>query len=722
MRTPKAPIIKLKSGRAILVLATACIAVPAFAQEAEAADDGGIGEIVVTAQKRLQNVQSVSVAISVATEGDIDRLQVTNLASLQYSTPSLVVAGSDPTRQRFGIRGVSDQSRNAGVDNRIGVYVDGVWVGRSAASNQDAMDVQSIEIMRGPQGTLFGKNTVAGAINITSKKPQPGQLRGELEGEAGNYGLLRIKGAINLGFSDEAALRVSGGYKYRDGFTRNAFNKLDYDGRDDYDFRGQALYDGGNTKIYVAGDTAKQNTRALAGGERAPDTVTPTPREISIDMLQDLTIEYKGVSGHIDHVLDNGGTLTSISAYRTSDYGGSGDEDYSSANLARTIAFGESTKHFSQEIRYASDTSNALDYVVGLYFLHQNLMSNGAAEAFAPALDPLAPAIFVGVSQNAVVRSQSYAVFFHANYRFDEAVELTFGARLNHEKKDIIFNISDTTGLFTNGALTDKRSTTDLSPTASLNYNLNEDVLTYARYSHGVKSGGWNADFIRSINDIKFGEESADTYELGLKAMLFDRKLRLNAAAYLSKHKNYQVFAFVQLSNGGTALNVTNVGKLRSRGFEIETELPLTNWLTLDASYGYNDSTFDSFKNGGGADVNFDGNRAADAPKHNLNLGVSTVFNIGFSRLHLQGDYSYRSSFFSNPDNLPINLNSSFENINLRAGLDFGMVSIFAWMRNTANDTTQIYNARSFLGFPFAKYNDPQTYGVTLKVLFGDLR
>lgn len=239
MRTPKAPIIKLKSGRAILVLATACIAVPAFAEEAEAADDGGIGEIVVTAQKRLQNVQSVSVAISVATEGDIDRLQVTNLASLQYSTPSLVVAGSDPTRQRFGIRGVSDQSRNAGVDNRIGVYVDGVWVGRSAASNQDAMDVQSIEIMRGPQGTLFGKNTVAGAINITSKKPQPGQLRGELEGEAGNYGLLRIKGAINLGFSDEAALRVSGGYKYRDGFTRNAFNKLDYDGRDDYDFRGR---------------------------------------------------------------------------------------------------------------------------------------------------------------------------------------------------------------------------------------------------------------------------------------------------------------------------------------------------------------------------------------------------------------------------------------------------------------------------------------------------
>lgn len=709
-----------KVGGAIAAIAIASISAPAVAQNTENSEAGGIADIVVTAQKRSQNVQNVPIAVSVSTEEDIARLQVTNLASLQYSTPSLVVAGSDPTRQRFGIRGVSDQSRNAGVDNRIGVYVDGVWVGRSAASNQEAMDVQSIEILRGPQGTLFGKNTVAGAINITSKKPEPGKFGAMVEGEAGNYGLLRVKGAVNLGFSDEAALRVSGGYTYRDGFTLNTFNNLGYENRDDYSFRGQFLYESGATKIYIAGDTSKQKSRALAGGERVPDALAPNPREIRINLPQDLYIKYDGVSGQVDHEFDNGGTLTAISAYRTSDYAGSSDEDYSPANYARTISFGEDSKHFSQEIRYASDTSGALDYVVGVYFLDQKLKSNGSAEAFAPAINPAYPAVFVGVTQNAVVNSQSYAGFLHANYRFNDALQLTVGARLNHEKKDIDFAIKDNSTLFTTGALKDKLSSTDFSPTASLNYAFNKDVLAYLRYSRGYKSGGWNADFVRSVGDIKFGDENVDAYEFGVKTMLFDRKLRLNAAAYLSKHQNYQVFAFVQLSNGGTALNVTNAGKLSSKGFEIETELAPTNWLSLHANYGYNDASFDSFKNGGGPGVNFDGNRPAEAPKHNLNLGVSTDFDLGFAHLKLQGDYNYRSSFYSNPDNLVINLNKSLEAINLRAGLDFGKVSVFGWVRNATDETTQIYNGRSFLGFPRAKYNDPRTYGITLKVQFGD--
>ena len=710
----------LMASTAFAVLALASMPTIAMAQDAAAESEGGIAEIVVTAQKRSQNVQDVPVAISVATEEDIDRLQVTNIASLQYATPSLVVAGSDATRQRFGIRGVSDQSRNAGVDNRIGVYVDGVWVGRSAASNQEAMDVQSIEILRGPQGTLFGKNTVAGAINITSKKPELGNFGGSLEGEAGNYGLLRIKGAVNLGLSDEIAMRVSGGYTFRDGFTRNTFNNLDYEGKDDYGFRGQFLYDGGNTKLYIAADTTKQQSRALSSGERAPDPGAPSPREIRVNLPQDLTIKYDGMSGQIDHEFGNGGTLTSISAYRTSAYAGSSDEDFSPANFARTVAFGESTKHFSQELRYASDTSGAFDYVAGLYYLDQKLKSNGEAEAFAPAINPRFPAIFVGVSQSAVVNSQSVAGFLHANYRFNDALQLTVGARLNHEKKDIDFSIRDNSTLFTTGALQDKLSTTDFSPTASLNYTFNDDVLGYLRYSRGYKSGGWNADFVRSVNDIKFDDESVDAYEVGLKAMLFDRKLRLNAAAYVSKHSDYQVFAFVQLSNGGTALNVTNAGKLSSKGFEIETELAPTNWLSLHANYGYNDASFDSFKNGGGAGIDFDGNSAAEAPKHNLNLGVATDFDLGFASLKLQGDYNYRSSFFSNPDNLPINRNASLKSVNLRAGLDFGKVSVFGWMRNATDETTQIYNGRSFLAFPRVKYNDPRTYRVTLRVLFGD--
>jgi iron complex outermembrane recepter protein len=707
---------KRMTGPSVMALAFCALSAQAQAQEAEA--EGGLEEIVVTAQKRTQNVQDVPVAVSVTTAADIERLQVSNVESLQYSTPSLVVSGGDPSRKRFGIRGISDGSRNPGFDNRIGVYVDGVWVGRSAASNQGVLDLSSIEVLRGPQGTLFGKNTVAGAISINTVRPQEG-FGGYVEGEIGNYDQRQIRGTVNLGFSEIAAARISGSYTKRDGFTQNVFNGLDYDNRNDYNLRGQFQIKASDTTLYIAADTAKMKSRATAGGERLPDPLAPLPRQISHNELQNYVIDYGGLSGQVDQVFGNGGKLTSITAFRTSKLDGSADEDFSPANVAATNVAFEDTSHFSQELRYASDNDGAFDYLIGLYLLDQRVKGAGAAFAFARALNPLAPPIFVNARHDSKVNTTTYAAFVHANYRPTEKLELTVGARLTKDKKSIDYRISDQSGLFTNGALKDDRSRTDFSPTVSLNYRATDDVMAYARYARGFKSGGWNADFVRSIPDIDFDDESVDAFELGLKSTLFDRRLRVNIAAYLSKHKDYQVFSFVQLSNGGTALNVSNAGRLTSKGFEIEAEAAPTDWLTVFANYGYNDSTFDSFKDGGGPGVNFDGNRAADAPKHNLSLGASTDFDLGFANLVLQGDYNYRSSFFSNPDNLVGNRNSALEQVNLRAGLEFGNVSVFGWMRNALDVTETILKSRSFLALPRVEYNDPQTYGLTLKIKFG---
>jgi iron complex outermembrane receptor protein len=689
------------------------------AQEVE--DEAQLDEnvIVVTAQKRAQDVQEVPLAISVSTGEDLERLQVQNVDNLQYSTPSLVVAGSDPTRKSFGIRGISDRSRNAGFDNRIGVYVDGVWVGRSAASNQGVLDVASIEILRGPQGTLFGKNTVAGAINIISERPESGYF-GHLEGDLGNFDLRRVKGMVNLGFSDSAAARVSGVYTKRDGFTQNVSNGLDYDNRDEYSLRGQFQFETGATTIYLAGDTSSYDFRATAGGERVGDPLAPADRVIAIDQQQDVTIEYSGVSAQIDHEFGNGGTLTSISAYRNSDSFASGDEDYTPLNLAATSRAEEETSHFSQEVRYASPSDDDFDYVVGLYYLDQDIDGGASAYVFARAINPAAPPVFVNVDQDSTVTAQTFAAFLHANYRFTEQLQLTFGARLTREKKNIDYRIADTSRLFTNGTLTDSRAETDFSPTVSLNYFATDDVMIYGRYARGFKSGGWNADFVPSIADIAFEDETVDAFELGAKTFLFDRRLRLNMAAYLSKHSDFQVFSFRQLSNGGTALSATNAGKLTSKGIEIEADLTATDWLNLYVNYGYNDASFDRFANGGGPGVDFDGNRPSEAPKHNLSLGVATDFDLGFATLVAQADYNYRSSFFSNPNNIPVNLNGALETVNLRAGIKFGKVSVFAWMRNAFDRTEQIFNSRSFLGIPRAQFNDPQTYGVTVRVEFGN--
>lgn len=719
MNTGKRKGTLLRFASVIPLVAAAVVGQAASAQEAEEAEESGLNVIVVTAQKREQNIQNVPVAVSVTTGEDLERLQVTNVESLQYSTPSLVVAGTDPSRQRFGIRGISDQSRNAGFDNRIGVYVDGVWVGRSAASNQGVLDVASIEILRGPQGTLFGKNTVAGAINIISAKPEFG-TSGYVEAEYGNYDNRRLRGMLNVAASDNVAMRVSGMVHKRDGFVENISNGLDYDNRDEYGFRGQLLIESGDTSLYIAGDTAQFKGRVTAGGIRIGDPFAPDPRQIAINEEQNFKIGYDGLSAQVDHEFGNGGTLTSITGFRTSRYDGESDEDFTPFDFATTKPISEETSHFSQEIRYASDDSGRFDYVIGLFYLDQDIQGGGTATAFAPAINPLAPPIFVGVTQDGTVKSQNYAIFAHTNFDITDRLELTAGVRFNKEDKSVDYAITDTSGLFTNGSLQDTRSSSDFSPTVSLNYDITDDVMGYARYARAYKSGGWNTDFVASVNDIAFDDESVDAFELGLKSLLFDRRLRLNLSAYLSKHSDFQVFSFSQLSTGGTALRATNAGKVTSKGIEVEADLQPVDWLNLFVNYGYNDTKFDSFENGGGPGVDFDGNRPAEAPKHNLNLGIATDFDLGFASLMIQGDYNYRSSFFSNPNNLPVNLNSSLEQVNLRAGLDFGNVSVFGWMRNAFDVEKQIYNGRSFLGATRAEYNDPQTYGVTVKVKFGE--
>jgi len=577
-------------------------------------------------------------------------------------------------------------------------------VGRSAASNQGVLDIASVEVLRGPQGTLFGKNTVAGAINITTIKPQAG-YSGYLEGGIGNYADRQIRGVANLGFAENVGLRLSGSYAKRDGFTRNLSNGLDYDNRDDYSLRAQFQVKSGDTTFYLAGDTAVLKSRSTAGGERLPDPLAPNPREISIDRPQDFYIRYSGISGEIDHEFSGGGTLTAITGYRTGRTTGSADEDYSPANVAATTDATEETRHFSQELRYASPTGGSFDYLIGLYYLDQRVVGSSAATVFAKALNPSAPAVFVGANHNAVVKTQTYAAFLHANYRFTDALELTVGARLTHEKKSLDYAIADTSTLFTNGTLKDKRTATDFSPTVSLNYKFSDDVMGYVRYARGFKAGGWNTDFVRSLPDMDFGDESVNAYEAGLKSELFDRRLRLNLAAYVSKHKNYQVFSFVTLANGGTAINVSNAGKLTSKGFEVEVEANPIRWLTLFANYGYNDAKFDSFVNGGGPGVNFDGNRPAEAPRHNLNLGASANFEVGSARLTIQGDYNYRSA--------------PLEQVNLRGGVEMGNFSVFGWVRNLFDATKTIYNSRSFLGIPRVEFNDPRTYGITVKVRFG---
>ncbi len=700
--------------------------------QAQASDENAVlqlEEIVVTAQKREQSQQDVPIAITAVSAADIERIGASNVKDIQFSTPNLVVTGSNPVQQTFGIRGISDRGRNPGYDQRVGVYVDGVWVGKSAASNQSALDVQTMEILRGPQGTLFGKNTVAGAISITTKKPTE-EFHGSLQVDAGNYDAQKLKASVNVPFSDSLRGKLTFSSETRDGYIDNVASGTSvskYNEKDEQAVRAQVLWDFSDaTEVMFTLDHYESEANDILAGELVGDPVASKVYEVNIDGAGEVAVDgVGGASMQINHSFENGFELTSITAFRYEDWHYADfDEDYSPAPLAWS-ATETDADHFTQEIRLASPADDKLDYVLGLYYLDQNIEGLGGASVFAQAVNPLAPPVYVGVEYNTEVEVNSWAAFMHFNYELSDQLQLTGGLRYTEESKDIDFSIVDSSGLFTTGDAKDDRSSQNLSPKLSLNWFVSEDVMLYAGYSKAFKSGGYNADFIADVAGLEFDDESVKAYELGMKSTWVDGRLRLNMAVYESNHSDFQVSAATPISGGGSILTISNAGKLTSQGFEMDAQFLATDWLRLWGSYGYTDAKFDEFEgctiNGGFGDCS--GNRPAEAPKESYNFGVEVTTPMAGGELFANLNYFWRDEMYSNPNNEMAFVNEEYSELSGRIGWtsDAEDWSIYLWGKNLTDETTQIFNSQSFLGASRSVYNPPRMYGVSVSWNFGSL-
>ncbi len=673
-------------------------------------------EVVVTAQKREQSLQDVPIAITAFGEDDLKRLNASDMSDLQYSTPNLTISTNGKNIPRVGLRGISDYSRNPGYDNRVSVYVDGMYAGRSAVANQSTLDIQRVEVLRGPQGTLFGKNTVAGAISLTTKKPEDAFMA-SIKVDAGNYDYQSLSSMINGALIDEklyAKLMLSD--TQRDGFKENLFDGKDLNGLDNQAARLQLrwLLDNGEVNFYA--EKSKDVTDSI-GSEALKDSVAPLPYEVSLDSDVVESVETKGYGVNVDYTLPNDFELTSITGYRHSDAYYINDEDYSVFDVARSLT-AEESEHFSQEFRLSSPLHDKYDYVLGLYAFDQTNESQSAAIGGA-----LFPNPNTSVSVPAEVNVESFAAFIHGNYRINEQWELTGGLRYTYETKELKYSITDTTGLFTNGSLDDDRRAEDLSPKLGVNYYVNEDVMLYGGYSRGFKSGGWNVDFIPTFETIAFDDEKVDAFELGIKSTLSDGRVRFNAAVYSANYSDFQVFQFLPLTGGGTLLSITNAGEVTAEGFEADINWAMTERLTLWAAYGYTDTSFDEFKDGGGIGVDYDGNQAPDAPKETYSVGLEYRQPIGdLAELVASADYSFRDEFYTNPNNLDANKVGDYDMINARVGLESvdETWSIYAWVKNAADADDLTDSSVSFLGIDRGNYLQPRTYGVSVEYRIGE--
>jgi len=589
-----------------------------MAQEAE---DFAIEEILVTAQKRSETLQEVPIAISVFSADMIENSQVKELRDLSEYIPNVNISQGTDFGARIQIRGVGANSRNIGFDSRVGVYLDGVYLGQGPALNQDLVDLEQIEVLRGPQGTLFGKNTVAGAINMISVKPTP-EFEAKATVNVGNMDYVELRGMINIPMGDKVSGRLYVSDRSRDGYIKNIWDPshvpttinavvpgvgivtgiplCDYPGAttppgctawavgpdeapntkqkmnnvDTQSFRAQLrIQPNEKWDINIAAD-GLQSDRTPNLGEALTDTFgstidhfAPKIGEISFSEQGGETRDIWGANINIDYAFDNGYNLRSITAYRDTEINYVNDTDYSALDFLY-IDYTDAYEQTTQELQFISPDDSNFKYVAGLYYFNQD--SNTIRDAIGGNGGWLFNVLPGGGAFNdGDVETDSWAVFFNGSYDFNDSWRLGFGFRYSDETKDVDWDLDGTRsgafgiGTTPPGGYIDSDTYTNFAPMLTLSYSLGDNTTLYGKYSTGFKSGGFNLDYVTQADleaGITFDEETVDSFELGWKGIYMDGRLSLNAAAFIANYDDYQVNQFFDLGfDEATGTQLTSI-------------------------------------------------------------------------------------------------------------------------------------------------------------------
>ncbi|HEY0596809.1 TonB-dependent receptor [Sphingopyxis sp.] len=664
-----------------------------LAVESAAAFDGA--EIIVSARRRDESAQEVPIALSVVGSETLAATGNYTLTQVQQIVPSLQVFSFNPRNTNINIRGLGSNVAltNDGLENGVGFYVDNVYYGRVGQSQFDLVDLQQIEVLRGPQGTLFGKNTTSGAINITSRKPS---FEPEFSGEAsvGDYGYYQLRASASGGLIDDLlAVRLSGSVTERRGFLYNDTQNERAQDYSNWSVRGQLLFTPtADLEVRIIGDFARQkqnhvlnvfadyfgtyeNGAAIPNSfaERAArfpgysfPTIDPFARRGEADSHYQSNMDGYGVSGQVDWDV-GAAKLTSITAYRWWDWNPANDGDSTSLPVITKAQQSNRQRQFSQEIRLASDSDGPIDYVVGAYYFWQVIRGKGAS-AYGPAAalwnrpatSPLTLAAWEaaldGFEANSTSdpRTKSYALFGQLDWKFTDRLTLTAGLRYTHEKKSGSFTQVHVAGidLSTLPALLAAQAAgiraqfnpvtsystgfTDnsLSGLATLSWQFSDDALAYATYARGNKSGGLNLTNLpaglRPEDVAAVAPEKVDSYELGIKSQWLDERVTLNVAGYWTEIRDYQTAITEQVQNSVNVRQyIANIPGVRSRGVEGDLAFAPSQRASFYASVAYADTTYSDYPNAPQAPERLNGSGIQDLTGEQLPGVPKFTYTLG---------------------------------------------------------------------------------------------
>ena len=688
------------SGAALLALA---FATPACAQDAPAAPGSAAaaasenGDIIVTAQKREENLQRVPAAISVVTGAQFEAQGGVNVQSLQQLVPSLNFKDSATTiDSSLFLRGVGTINFAIAAEPSVGFVVDGVTYARSGEAFGDLYDIERIEVLRGPQGTLFGKNSSAGVINIVTRKPGH-ELAGFVEATGTTDSEYKLKGAIDIPLGNGITSRFTGSYDNWDGNVRNITLNRTVNGYERYGIRGMIVANAtDNLTFTLIGDWRHTHadccaevigtapSGALAGALTGVDLAGAATREIRQNTLTETTETSWGGSLQADLDVGAPGTITSITAYRKYRNFGIRDGDfidkvYAVAGGNQLDEYGpEPATTFTQEIRLASPGNQQFEYVLGGFYYRATAQRTFQRDDIVCSATTL-PAVSPGLAPCAVGSStltfpsavgtfgstmENYAVYGSLTFHVNDWLRLIGGARYTHDDVSA-FNVRSAAtngggpGLAGASANYNLRTShSDFSGKLGVQADIARNLMAYATFSQGYKGPACNVFFNQNSGQLDpIAPETANAYEVGAKFKTNDGSFTLNTALFYAKYDNFQANSFVNL-NGSVITQPTNAGAVSTKGVEIESVIRPVRNFTITAGIAYTDAQIDEFKLPPGSPAGSSTRRGEQlplAPTWKGNIGATWKIETGgFANIELGSSISLTSDQVSSLESNPV--------------------------------------------------------------------
>jgi len=614
-----------------------------------------LDQIVVTSRRRSEVLQDVPIPITVIGGQAAENAGAFNVNRLKELVPSVQLYASNARNTTLNIRGLGSTFglTNDGIDPGVGFYVDGVYHARPAATSTDFLDIEQIEIIRGPQGTLFGKNTTAGAFNITTTKPtQTPSAKVELG--FGNYNFIQAKTSVSGGVAKNLAAKLSISGTQRDGTIWNTREERRYSGQNNLGFKGQLYYTPSDKlQVLLSGDVSIQHPAGyplvIAGitktersafrqyaqivadlGYQQPK-IDPFSREISTNTPWRHNQSIGGISLNVDYKIGNG-TLTSTTAWRFWNWDPTNDRDFSEFSALTKSQGNSRHDQYSQEVRYAGNISNKLSGVVGVFVLGQNLKGLDQTEEvgkdqwrFVQTSATGEQALYntnrdlltgYGIKTNSTIKSLSAAVFAQVDWEFLEHLHVLPGLRFTYDKKDVDYDRVTYGGLqttdptllklknavYSNQQFTTNTSNNNVSGNITLSYRPSARINAYGTFSTAYKPVGVNVGGLPNNTtgqpDLTLAvvkPEYVQHYELGLKTKPL-KGLLVNVSAFNTDIKDYQTNVQSQEYGSGRGY-LANAEKVKVKGLEVDGSYQLERFLTLNAAVAYLDGQYVKFTN-----------------------------------------------------------------------------------------------------------------------------